>query len=750
VEFQPLCWYWQVDIGKQGRIGKKEVIVNLRRTFEIVGIFLFFSMLVVVEAAGQDQPLSAKEISLSLTPEMSTHLLLNSGQSADIDGTTVGAWETVFTENFDGVWPGSWVVFDQDNTNGDDTWSPVGCGPTPVSDPCMCWCAGSGDMTACGNYDHYQDSWMVYGPFSVVNYDNAEVLFSYMNESETDYDIFAWVASIDGSSFNGYYTNGTTAGYPTMWHNMEFDLTTVPTLGNLCGQPQVWIAFLFQSDLSNTMRGAYLDDVTIRRNVAATGPGEIHGFKWNDINGDGFWDKDVESPLGGWKIYLDPNENCQWDSEEPYYITDPNGAYHFTGLDPCTYIVAEVLEPNCPQTYPGDAAQSQSMKAGPSTWADDLSPAEKAKIAYMIQDSPPYPPKGIARSVVALDQIPQMAVMLSEVPTSTWTYGCSATSAGMLFGYYDRRGHTNMYTGPANGGVCPLTDLGQGDIPGSPISGACSIIATENGFDGRTTAGHVDDYWISYGSAGPDPWESGGTEHTWGGCTADYMGTNQWKWDSNVDGTVDFNVDGGTMCYCYTDGSKVYDYIPPSSWGTPQTELCHGMRLFAESRGYTVVENYNQLTDNQHASGFSFADYMSEIDAGRPVLLQVTGHTMVGVGYDQATQTVYLHDTWGNSVHTMIWGADYLGMYLQAVTVIQLEPVEEGCPGTHTVTVGPGQIIENVNFGNHCPVACGDWGYFRGDLNFDCYVNLKDLAILTLDWLLCSHPDDPECQLATP
>ena len=40
---------------------------------------------------------------------------------------------------------------------------------------------------------------------------------------------------------------------------------------------------------------------------------------------------------------------------------------------------------------------------------------------------------------------PQSATILSNVPTSGWTYGCSNTAAGMIFGYYDRIGYSNMY-----------------------------------------------------------------------------------------------------------------------------------------------------------------------------------------------------------------------------------------------------------------------------------------------------------------
>ena len=292
-------------------------------------------------------------------------------------------------------------------------------------------------------------------------------------------------------------------------------------------------------------------------------------------------------------------------------------------------------------------------------------------IEAMMMDSGPTAPAGVAEHIVG--QVSASAVMLSDVPTSSWTYGCSATSAGMMFGYYDRTGYSEMYTGPTNGGVAPLSHLGQGIS--SPIPGSVSIIATENGFDGRAVPGHVDDYWISTSSPGPDPWESGGTEHAWEDCTADFMGTNQWKWDGDGDGNIDYNADGSTTLWSYNSSTKLYDYMQPAGNGLPQTALCHGMRLFAESQGYAVVENYTQKTDNQYSGGFSFGDFMTEIDAGYPVMIQVTGHSMVGVGYDEAGGTVYMHDTWGDYVAEMDWGASYSGMDMRAVTVIHLEDV---------------------------------------------------------------------------
>ena len=296
-----------------------------------------------------------------------------------------------------------------------------------------------------------------------------------------------------------------------------------------------------------------------------------------------------------------------------------------------------------------------------------------ANIEIMFMNSGSSAPAGLGGTPVGISL--GSSVMLSEVPTSTWTYGCSATAAGMLFGYYDRNGYEDMYTGPTNGGVAPLHGLGQGT--GTPIAGSTSLIATMNGFDGRVSDGHVDDYWVGTGTTGADPWEVGGIEHVWGDCTADFMGTSQWKWDFSENGNLDFNADGSTALFSYNSEERLYDYVPPESSGLPQTALCHGMRLFAESRGYAVEENYSQKIDARYAGGFSFVDYMAEIDAGRPVMIQVTGHSMVGVGYDASEQSVLLHDTWDNDVHSMDWGGAYASREFQAVTVMHLAAVPE-------------------------------------------------------------------------
>jgi YD repeat-containing protein len=109
-----------------------------------------------------------------------------------------------------------------------------------------------------------------------------------------------------------------------------------------------------------------------------------------------------------------------------------------------------------------------------------------------------------------------------------------------------------------------------------------------------------------------------------------------------------------------------------------------GRKHFYEARGYTVTDCYNQPTDNKAVGGFSFAQFMAEIDAGRPVMLNLAGHTIVGVGYDASSNLVYLHDTWNYSNHTMTWGGSYSGMALQSVSIVNLATLAGSAPTVTT------------------------------------------------------------------
>ncbi|MEM6777379.1 MAG: SdrD B-like domain-containing protein [Planctomycetota bacterium] len=88
-------------------------------------------------------------------------------------------------------------------------------------------------------------------------------------------------------------------------------------------------------------------------------PGAIHGFKFNDLNGNGIVDPanvniPAESRLAGFTIQLrDAQGNSVIDATGtviPDQVTDANGEYWFQNLMPGTYFVREVQQPGYIQT----------------------------------------------------------------------------------------------------------------------------------------------------------------------------------------------------------------------------------------------------------------------------------------------------------------------------------------------------------------------------------------------------------------
>ena len=281
---------------------------------------------------------------------------------------------------------------------------------------------------------------------------------------------------------------------------------------------------------------------------------------------------------------------------------------------------------------------------------------------------------------------------LTNVPTSTWAYGCSATAAAMLAGYYDQpaRGYTNIYTGPTNGGVSPLNNTFWGSASYPATCGSATtcgnnpLAATKNGVDGRTTSGYADDYWQALDCSG-DPYTTGSWTPHADDCTGDFMGTSQWTKDGNPYNSYD----GSTWFYYGSNNTPLYDYVDAEP---AIRDGCHGIKLFLQSRGYTVTSNYSQRIYgyNGISAGFTYTQFKAEIDSGRPVIIQIYGHTMLGIGYSDPG-TIYIHDTWSNSSTSMDWGGTYSGKQHRGVTVIQLAAL----PTTPTInnTAGASSIM---------------------------------------------------------
>jgi hypothetical protein len=174
-------------------------------------------------------------------------------------------WVNIFSEDFEGSFPGPWGVVDTNGTSyGEYYWGKRTCKPHAGS--YSGWSVGggaNGTALACGsNYPNNADSWMVYGPFSLVGATAGDLSFKLWLNSEEDKDKVCRMASIDGKNFYGLCTSGNTAG----WVDKVLNLTSVDTLGNLMGQSSVWVALMFRSDSStNTPEGGYVDNIVLRK-----------------------------------------------------------------------------------------------------------------------------------------------------------------------------------------------------------------------------------------------------------------------------------------------------------------------------------------------------------------------------------------------------------------------------------------------------------------------------------------------------
>jgi uncharacterized repeat protein (TIGR01451 family) len=363
-------------------------------------------------------------------------------------------------------------------------------------------------------------------------------------------------------------------------------------------------------------------------------------------------------------------------------------------------------------------------------------------IDEIVINGPPTPPPGYDRSVA---QIPDKGVKLlavntlSNVPAFNWSFGCSATSAAMIAGYYDRTAYPNVYTGPTNGGVMPMDNSSWPDwFDGTNWRHQCPLSATHNGLDGRATNGHVDDYWVSYGSGAPDPFIGHWPEHTYGDCTGDYMKTNQYNYD---------NTDGATTFYNYTNGAPLYWYNM-EAYGIHIYDGGYGIKLFYESRGYTVDTMYNQYIYgyNGNTQGFTYTQYKAEIDAGRPVMIHVVGHTMVGFGYDDASNLMYIHDTWNYNDHTMTWGGYYAGMLHYAVTIVQLAATGP-CTDPPTTPDNPSPADNATDISINTDLSWSGGHPCPGEsVTYDVYLEANDS---NPDNLICNDVSSTTCDPGT-
>lgn len=178
-------------------------------------------------------------------------------------------FDCLWSEDFESGFPGPWTVGGDGGSDG--YWAgtsyrfhnlPNAFDPPASSTSYSAYCVGS-HVSPPGPYPNDTNGWMIYGPFSTVGRTGGEVsayVWHSILDGGTNDDYVALLASIDGTNFWGEHWWGDNPS----WDRRTLDLANVNTLGNLMGNPQVWVAVWFHSDAGEVGEGAYVDDVTIK------------------------------------------------------------------------------------------------------------------------------------------------------------------------------------------------------------------------------------------------------------------------------------------------------------------------------------------------------------------------------------------------------------------------------------------------------------------------------------------------------
>lgn len=203
---------------------------------------------------GYPEPGESVSMPLALRNHSNDTQFLN--VAATLTATTY-ATTPIFFEDFDGSWPGDWIVGDDEPTNGEDYWWQSNY--RAYRDDSSAYCAEVSDIYG-QYYDDYMSSFVV-RDVDVSVYDSATLSYKYWLDCESGWD-YLRVVYFDGTEYRSVkeYT-GSSGG----WVSDSIEVQPTATQ----------VGFVFYSDGSITAEGAYIDDVALTGYSYVTDP-SIH------------------------------------------------------------------------------------------------------------------------------------------------------------------------------------------------------------------------------------------------------------------------------------------------------------------------------------------------------------------------------------------------------------------------------------------------------------------------------------------
>ncbi|WP_162052167.1 S8 family serine peptidase [Gloeothece verrucosa] len=394
-------------------------------------------------------------------------------------------------------------------------------------------------------------------------------------------------------------------------------------------------------------------------------PATISGTKWNDLNQNAVLDSG-EPGLAGWTIYLDENGNSQLDTGELSTVTDEQGKYSFTNLAPGNYQVNVVNQNGWQQTQP--VSGSYSVALSPDEVVNninfghyELKKGEIRGIKWNDLDGDGIRDQGepgLPGMTIYLDQNQNGRLDNGEISALTdkdGNYAFTNLTPGITY--------TVAEVLQANWAQTTPRFLFNADF--SDAQGNASL-------DGFTIDNNYNGLWhLSTGRGNQ------------AGHSADdslYFGTKE-----GIDGGGNYDVGS-------TSGRITSSEI--SLIGLEDAQL--SFNYFLQTEGGGFYDQAKVLLSQNGGDFFQIASNQQSLQDPTPgwtnLTLDLTAYTgsKIKIRFDFDSIDYYANN--------------FEGWYIDDITV-----TNAAGQGIYTVKLDPGQIVNNINFGNYQPVKNGTW-----------------------------------------
>lgn len=196
-------------------------------------------------------------------------------------------------------------------------------------------------------------------------------------------------------------------------------------------------------------------------------PAKIFGKVFRDVNGNGV-ENSGDTPLQGWRVYSDSNNNGRFDAGEPSFLSNAQGYYELD-LNAGTYHIREVANSGYTQTSPAGGVWTLTVGAGWIVTGKSFGNKPNTNVP----PPPPPPPPPPTSGAFAITST--RAVWSGNAADDIVTFYARNTGTGVLAGTRDLLGEDATLSS-AGGLVIRASSTGAADFSGTKIAPTASYV----------------------------------------------------------------------------------------------------------------------------------------------------------------------------------------------------------------------------------------------------------------------------------